>query len=51
MIDGICIVVYLGGFDRFDPLVLVLYGYVFMFLECPKKLIMRCPNILVAMLT
>jgi hypothetical protein len=46
MMDGICAVVYICDFDRFDPLVLALFEDVVIFAGCPEQLMMQCPKIL-----
>jgi hypothetical protein len=41
-----CVDFYLCDFDRCDPLVLILYGDVIIFIGCPGQLMMWCPLIL-----
>jgi hypothetical protein len=44
--DGICVVVHLYDFGRFDPLVLVLYGDMIIYVGCLEQLLMWCSEIL-----
>ena len=44
--DVICAYFQLCDFDRFDPIILVLYGCVIMFVRCTEKTLMWCLKIL-----